>query len=175
MRGLSIKEAAKILKVSTKTLRRQIKAGAIKAKLVSGHKGPEYRILLKTASETAKNGEIAVKVVSAKKGANTDYQKLYEDLLQRHEQAMMLVGKLQSDLQKKMPQLEAHAASLQQKHDELFKLFTEKEHHLKEKDKQIEMKEFIVNELAKELDRANIELLKQRSPWNQFKRWLGFA
>jgi chromosome segregation ATPase len=175
MKELTLKQAAKKFKCSTKTLRRRIKTGVIQAKLVKGPKGPEYRILL----GLPKN-EGGIKIVTTKseksQSENLDYKKLYEDLLKRHEQAMMLVGKLQAELQKKMPQLEAQAASLQQKHDELLKLYTEKDRHLQEKDKQLEMKEFIVNELAKELERASAELKRrQASPWFTFRRWLGFA
>jgi MerR family copper efflux transcriptional regulator len=43
--GLSISQAARKLGVSTRTVRRYIKAGKIKAELVSGQFGEEYRIL----------------------------------------------------------------------------------------------------------------------------------
>jgi len=42
--GLSINDAAKALGVSTRTVRRFIKAGKLKAELVPGTFGPEYRI-----------------------------------------------------------------------------------------------------------------------------------
>jgi excisionase family DNA binding protein len=42
--GLSIAQAAKKLGVSTRTVRRFIKAGKLKAELVAGTFGPEYRI-----------------------------------------------------------------------------------------------------------------------------------
>jgi excisionase family DNA binding protein len=41
---LTIAEAAKRLRVSTRTIRRHIKSGKIKAKLIEGSFGPEYRI-----------------------------------------------------------------------------------------------------------------------------------
>jgi excisionase family DNA binding protein len=43
--GLNINEAAKKLNVSTRTIRRHIKAGKIKAELIKGSFGDEYRIL----------------------------------------------------------------------------------------------------------------------------------
>ena len=43
--GLSIAEAARTLGVSTRTVRRYIKAGKISAELVEGRFGQEYRIL----------------------------------------------------------------------------------------------------------------------------------
>jgi len=43
--GLNINEAAKKLNVSTRTIRRHIKAGKIKAELIKGSFGEEYRIL----------------------------------------------------------------------------------------------------------------------------------
>ena len=65
VQGLSIAEAAKELGVSTRTVRRFIKAGKLKAELVTGTFGPEYRIpeipteLKKPAEEivTAKTGK----------------------------------------------------------------------------------------------------------------------
>lgn len=42
--ALNINEAARELRVSTRTIRRFIKAGKIKAELVNGTFGPEYRI-----------------------------------------------------------------------------------------------------------------------------------
>ena len=173
MKELTLAQAAKKYNCSTKTLRRRIKAGLLQAHLVPGHKGPEYRVLVGRKQKSDQKSDMNVFTVTGV--GEGDYRKLYEELLRRHEQAMMLVGKLQSDLQKKMPQLEAHAASLQEKHDELLRLYTEKDQHLKDKDKQIEMKEFIVNELAKELDRASLELKKRTSPWYGIKRFLGFA
>jgi MerR family copper efflux transcriptional regulator len=44
-KGFSINEAAKKLNVSTRTIRRHIKAGRIKAELIKGSFGDEYRIL----------------------------------------------------------------------------------------------------------------------------------
>lgn len=41
---LTIAEAAKKLRVSTRTIRRHIKTGKIKARLIEGSFGPEYRI-----------------------------------------------------------------------------------------------------------------------------------
>jgi MerR family transcriptional regulator, copper efflux regulator len=43
--GFNINEAAKKLNVSTRTIRRHIKAGKIKAELIKGSFGDEYRIL----------------------------------------------------------------------------------------------------------------------------------
>ena len=43
--GFNINEAAKKLNVSTRTIRRHIKAGKIKAELIKGSFGEEYRIL----------------------------------------------------------------------------------------------------------------------------------
>jgi MerR family transcriptional regulator, copper efflux regulator len=43
--GFNINEAAKQLNVSTRTIRRYIKAGKIKADLIKGSFGDEYRIL----------------------------------------------------------------------------------------------------------------------------------
>jgi len=43
--GMNISQAARTLGVSTRTIRRYIKAGRITAELVSGHFGEEYRIL----------------------------------------------------------------------------------------------------------------------------------
>jgi len=43
-RGMTISQAAEQLGVSTRTIRRHIKAGKIKAELVSGPFGDEYRI-----------------------------------------------------------------------------------------------------------------------------------
>jgi len=43
--GFNINEAAKKLNVSTRTIRRHIKSGKIKAELVKGSFGEEYRIL----------------------------------------------------------------------------------------------------------------------------------
>jgi excisionase family DNA binding protein len=42
--ALSINQAATELGVSTRTIRRQIKSGKIKAKLILGNYGPEYQI-----------------------------------------------------------------------------------------------------------------------------------
>ena len=44
-RSFNINEAAKKLNVSTRTIRRYIKAGKLKAELVKGSFGDEYRIL----------------------------------------------------------------------------------------------------------------------------------
>ena len=44
-RGLSIAQAASKLGISTRTVRRYIKAGKIRAELVDGRFGEEYRIL----------------------------------------------------------------------------------------------------------------------------------
>jgi len=44
--GLTVAEAAKALGLSERTIRRQIKSGTIKAELVSGRYGAEYRIEL---------------------------------------------------------------------------------------------------------------------------------
>jgi MerR family transcriptional regulator, copper efflux regulator len=44
-KGFSINDAAKKLNVSTRTIGRQIKAGKIKAELIKGSFGDEYRIL----------------------------------------------------------------------------------------------------------------------------------
>ena len=44
IQGLSIAQAAEELGVSTRTIRRFIKAGKLKAELVNGTFGPEYRI-----------------------------------------------------------------------------------------------------------------------------------
>jgi len=44
-RGMNIAQAAAKLGVSTRTVRRYVKAGKIQAELVSGHFGEEYRIL----------------------------------------------------------------------------------------------------------------------------------
>jgi len=41
----SIAEAAKALNLTTRTVRRRIKEGKIKAELVPGHHGDEYRII----------------------------------------------------------------------------------------------------------------------------------
>ena len=43
--GFNINEAAKKLNVSTRTIRRHIKSGKIKAELIKGSFGEEYRIL----------------------------------------------------------------------------------------------------------------------------------
>ena len=43
--GFNINEAAKKLNVSTRTIRRHIKSGKIKAELIKGSFGDEYRIL----------------------------------------------------------------------------------------------------------------------------------
>jgi MerR family transcriptional regulator, copper efflux regulator len=43
--GMNINEAAKKLNVSTRTIRRHIKSGKIKAELIKGSFGDEYRIL----------------------------------------------------------------------------------------------------------------------------------
>ena len=43
--GLTIAEAAQALGVSQRTIRRHIKSGRIKAELVPGHYGAEYRII----------------------------------------------------------------------------------------------------------------------------------
>ncbi len=43
--GLTIQQAARALKVSTRTVRRFIKSGKLNAKLVTGPFGQEYRIL----------------------------------------------------------------------------------------------------------------------------------
>lgn len=43
--GLTISEAARSLGVSSRTVRRFIKAGKIQAELIPGHFGEEYRIL----------------------------------------------------------------------------------------------------------------------------------
>jgi MerR family copper efflux transcriptional regulator len=43
--GLSIAQTARKLGISTRTVRRYIKAGKIKAELVSGQFGEEYRVL----------------------------------------------------------------------------------------------------------------------------------
>ena len=48
--GLTVAEAAKALGLSERTIRRQIKGGKIKAELVSGRYGEEYRIKLDNAS-----------------------------------------------------------------------------------------------------------------------------
>jgi excisionase family DNA binding protein len=47
--GLTVAEAAKALGVSERTVRRQIKSGKLRAQLISGHFGEEYRIHLDAA------------------------------------------------------------------------------------------------------------------------------
>jgi hypothetical protein len=44
--GLTLADAARVLGISTRTLRRHIAAGKVKARLVAGPRGQEYRVAL---------------------------------------------------------------------------------------------------------------------------------
>lgn len=134
----TLKQAAEKLKVSEKTLRRQIKAGSLLATLISGPKGLEYRIMPSDLTEyTRKRKE--EKITKAKRAYRfppavekeilssdgLDYKKLFEDLLSRHEQAMVLMGKLQGEIATKVPLLEERASSLASAVEEKDKILVE--------------------------------------------------
>ncbi len=168
---MNIKEAADFFKVSEKTIRRWIKAGKIKAELISGKKGPEYRIdensLSDFKKEKPKSSKAQVKTATSSKTSETKekektdqeiWKKLYQELLQRHEQAMILMGKLQGELNSKVPLLEERAASLS---------------------KALEEKEKIIIELRKEIEilknpPEEPEDNKEKKPslWRRFINWL---
>lgn len=158
---LTLSEAAKILKVSEKSIRRYIKAGRMHASLIKGQKGYEYRIdskqlkILekpprgknshqsqgrikksissnKTTTKKIKIPKIAVKrqkkpnivkplesvgeiikksplrrsaeeaekrYLSEKKETNLiDYKTLYENLLARYEQTLLMLGSLENQV-----------------------------------------------------------------------------
>lgn len=213
---LTLKEAADKLKCSEKTIRRRIKGGQLKAKLVPGPKGYEYRVVMddmpKGASKKDKVQKIKIKISSskqepiAKKNAEkkaepdtnvefethkladdleqlkksrlgssaVDYKGLYEDLLKRHEQAMMLMGRLQSEIEKRVPVLEEKAASLQKKHDEIAKRHEETERELNSHKQHLERKEYIIKELSRELEGAAVELDRRAKIGYAFKRFFGF-
>ena len=123
---LTLKQVAGKLKLSEKTLRRQIKAGRLSATLISGPKGLEYRIMpsdIETFAKNRKEDKVKrVKIAHHRYPSaierdilerdGLDYKKLFEDLLSRHEQAMVLMGKLQGELATKVPLLEERASSL---------------------------------------------------------------
>lgn len=67
--GLTVAEAAKALGLSERTIRRQIKSGKIKAELVLGRYGEEYRIDL---GEAAAPGEGVRKDLSSALGYTPD-------------------------------------------------------------------------------------------------------
>jgi|GEM_PF-6221378 len=124
----SIKRAAKKIGVSEKTIRRYIKASRLEAVLSAGPKGLEYIITSDSLERFLKNQEQNLKTKEAppsESGAfedipktnsenpfSLDYKKLFEDLLSRHEQAMLLMGKLRAEVENKVPLLEEKAKSL---------------------------------------------------------------
>src|SRR3972149_4019429 len=85
MAEYTLKEAAKEMSVSEKTLRRQIKSGKLKAKKVNGPKGVEYRIagpLPKVSSATGKNSKKSLPGMSIIEAA--DKMGVSEKTLRRH-------------------------------------------------------------------------------------------
>ena len=85
MAEYTLKEAAKEMSVSEKTLRRQIKSGKLKAKKVNGPKGVEYRIagpLPKVSSATGKNSKKSLPGMSIMEAA--DKMGVSEKTLRRH-------------------------------------------------------------------------------------------
>jgi predicted RNase H-like nuclease (RuvC/YqgF family) len=184
MQEVTLQEAAKILHCSTKTIRRRIHAGLLSARLVSGHKGPEYRISLQESDSVtkaqipkAKIGQVSPNPLdpSNTPASLTHYEKLYREISAKYEQALMLIGRLQAELDKKVPQLEAEASSLKEKYDLLKLNHEEKQRKLREHEKALETKEYVIAELAKELDNVNLELKKRESPLYLFKRLFRIA
>jgi len=201
MQEVSLKDASKILKCSTKTIRRKIHAGTLSARLVSGPKGPEYRILLEEPeiqksgirSQTRDGTEVVEKLefiphfekVRGGSPASTNlqkpgaqdlnYQKLYREVSAKYEQSLMLIGRLQAELDKKLPQLEAEASSIKEKYDLLKLSYDEKHKKLQEHQEALATKEYVITELSKELDKAYLELKKRQSPFYGIKKLFGLA
>jgi len=91
--GFTVAEAAKALGVSERTIRRQIKGGKIKAELVSGRYGEEYRIDLEGARPRE---EPAKRMLS--NAVDTALDKASDKSLDRHlDKALDMVKSLQQE------------------------------------------------------------------------------
>ena len=205
MLEVTLTEAAQILSCSIKTIRRKIHAGQISARLVSGHKGPEYRILLAEPEKStvdppasparsvggrgsgqwterqnpqnviARSPEEFGATRQSPKDGSTHFEKLYRETSGKYEQALMLIGRLQAELDKKLPQLEAEASSLKEKYDLLKLQHDEKQHKIRDHEQSIQTKEYVIAELAKELDNAHAELKRHQSPLYFIKKLFRFS
>jgi len=82
--GLTISQAAKELGVSTRTVRRFIKSGKIRAKLLPGNFGQEYRIF-----------ELPTEFHKQKPVDNTPYQTPIQTSIQTPIQVMDIIRELQ--------------------------------------------------------------------------------
>jgi excisionase family DNA binding protein len=83
--GLTVAEAAKALGLSERTVRRQIKSGKIKAELVLGRYGEEYRIEL---------GEVAAPVEGVERDLSNAVDKAQDSVLDK---ALDMVKSLQQE------------------------------------------------------------------------------
>lgn len=196
MKEVSLKQAALIFNCSTKTIRRRIHAGKLSARLVSGAKGPEYRIRLPEnfSDKTVAKSETSHRASCYENFIGTEFISRYEntedkthpnnisslqqqlrELTAKYEQALILIGRLQAELDKKVPQLEAEASSLKEKYDLLKLQHEEKVRKLKEHEQKLQTKEYVITELAKELDNAQAELKKRESPLFLIKRLFRLA
>ncbi len=78
--GFSINEAARELGVSTRTVRRFIKAGKLKAELIEGVFGPEYRIN-ELPPELQKNAAVQPEAEAEPVEAESESQEAPEQLI----------------------------------------------------------------------------------------------
>lgn len=168
METASVKEAAEVLEVSTKTVRKYLKSGRLPFQTVEGKYGDEYAIPRSALEEF--QGRVADRGVSTGGSNGRGVMELYTELLQRHEQAVIRLGYLQSGEERRLA-LEEEAQSLREEREKEARKREELEVELQSREKELAKAEAVAQALQDQVGELEGRVAFERS----YRTWFPFS